>query len=430
MKRIISMLVLCTVLLLSSCAPDFGGFEHIGEETTDRLLEFDPADFMTEAVEEKKTAKAKLGLICIGDEYCDYDLAFMLAVKAVCEEKRIGYEIKTNVPDSSGFTEAADELIGKECGIIIADSPEYEEDVVRAAQENENVEFCLCGGTLAHTEGLDNYHDVYPRAYEGTYLTGIAAGMKLKERIGSGSISEAKLGYVASFNNAQNVSAYTAFYLGARSVCPEAVMDVVFTGDRSSEMLEAQAAKYLIGEGCAVMSQSVYTRGVPTACEKAGVPDVPCGSFAVTDRPNTGIVSSRTDWTGYIAYVVDCVKNGERIDADRAGGLADGTVILTEINALAASSGTEEAIEKARTAIESGTLRVFDVRCFTAIGDANAQTDEAGHITSYKADVDRDQANKRETETVSEGYFRESEYRSAPYFDVKVDGITILPPAA
>ena len=243
--------------------------------------------------------------------------------------------------------------------------------------------------------------------------------MKLNEMIEAGQFTadEAKIGYVGAFTYAEVVSGYTSFFLGARSVCPTATMEVTFTGSWYDETAEKEAANKLIDNGCKLISQHADSMGAPTACETAGVPNVSYNGSTVAACPNTFIVSSRINWAPYYEFVVNAVANGETIPADWTGTIATGSVLLTEVNEAAAAAGTVEAIEAAKAKLVSGELHVFDTATFTVEGET---------LTSYLADVDTDAAYEGDTEVIADGYFHESEFRSAPYFDKQIDGITLL----
>ena len=291
--------------------------------------------------------------------------------------------------------------------------------MIQAAKEFPNVQFCHSTGTKAHTEGLSNYHNAFASIYEGRYLAGIAAGLKLNEMIESGEITEAeaKIGYVGAFTYAEVVSGYTSFFLGARSVCPSATMEVTFTGSWYDETAEKEGAQKLIDNGCVLISQHADSMGAPTACELAGIPNVSYNGSTISACPNTYIISSRIDWAPYYEYAISAVMNGTSIDADWTGTLSTGSVVLTDLNTDVAAEGTQEAIDEAMAALEAGTLHVFDTSTFTVGGET---------LTSYMADVDTDPDYTPDTEAISDGYFHESEYRSAPYFDLRIDGITLL----
>ena len=385
-------------------------------------------------------SKVKVGFITLHDENSTYDKNFIDAAKEACANLGLveneDYFIKTNVGETEQCAEVAADLVDAGCNIIFADSFGHEPYMIEVAKANPEVQFCHSTGTRAHTEGLANYHNAFASIYEGRYLAGIAAGMKLNAMIEAGDIKaeEAKMGYVGAFTYAEVVSGYTSFYLGAKSVCPTVTMDVTFTGSWYDETLEKEGAEKLIQGGCKLISQHADSLGAPTACENAGVPNVSYNGSTQAACPNTYIISSRINWAPYYEYAIKAVMDGTAIDVDWTGTLATNSVVLTDLNTTVAAEGTAEAIAAATEKLEKGEIHVFDCSTFTTKADdtMNAfkvdylKVDADGHITSYMADVDTDQAYTGDTEVVHDGYFAESEKRSAPYFDLEIDGITRL----
>ena len=361
----------------------------------------------------------KVGFIFLHDENSTYDLNFINAAKLACEELGVDYMTKTNIPEGQECYEAAMDLVDNGCNVVFADSFGHEDYMIQAAKKCPDVQFCHATGTRAHTEGLDNFHNAFASIYEGRYLAGIAAGMKLNEMIDAGTITaeQAVMGYVGAYTYAEVVSGYTSFFLGARSVCPSVTMKVTFTGSWYDETAEKEAANKLIEQGCVLVSQHADSMGAPTACETAGVPNISYNGSTISACPNTFIVSSRIDWAPYFEYMIQCVREGKAIDTDWTGSLKTGSVVLTEVNEAAAAEGTAAAIEEVKAELEAGTRQVFDVSTFTVDGAA---------IDSYKADVDTDADYTPDTEVVENGAFQESVFRSAPYFDLKIDGIDLL----
>ena len=387
----------------------------------------------------QQTATVKVGFITLHDENSTYDLNFINAAKEAIANLGLtdaDYILKTNVPEGQECYETAMNLVDDGCNIIFADSFGHEPYMIDAAKEHPKVQFCHSTGNRAHTEGLANYHNAFASIYEGRYLAGIAAGLKLNEMIEAGQFTadEAKMGYVGAFTYAEVVSGYTSFYLGAKSVCPTVTMDVTFTGSWYDETLEKEGAVKLIQGGCKLISQHADSLGAPTACEKAGVPNVSYNGSTVSTCPNTYIISSRINWAPYYEMCIKAVMDGTEIPADWTGTLATNSVVLSDLNTAVAAEGTAEAIAAATEKLEKGELHVFDCSTFTTKVDDKVNTfkadylklDEAGHITSYMADVDTDQAYTGDTEVVHDGYFSESEFRSAPYFDLQIDGINLL----
>ena len=392
MKKVLALaLVLCMVLGLAAC----GG----NTDTDDKL---------------------KVGFIFLHDEQSTYDKNFMDAAKAACEAMGVEYAQKTQIPESKDCYDAAVELIEVDgCDIIFADSFGHESFLIDAAKKYPDVQFCHATGTQAHTAGVANFHNAFASIYEGRYLAGVAAGLKLNEMINSGKITaeQAKMGYVGAFTFAEVMSGYTSFYLGAKSVCPTVTMDVKFTGSWYDEQAEKEAAQALIAGGCVLISQHADSMGAPTACETAGVPNVSYNGSTVAACPNTFIVSSRIDWTPYFKYMIECVQKGEEIATDYTGTIETGSVVLTDINDKAAAAGTADKIAEVKAKLLDGTLNVFDTANWTVKGEK---------LTSYMADVDTDANFEKDTEAIEGGVFYESKHRSAPYFDIMIDGITLL----
>ena len=368
-------------------------------------------------------AKVKVGFITLHDENSTYDKNFIDAAKEACANLGLveneDYFIKTNVGETEQCAEVAADLVDAGCNIIFADSFGHEPYMIEVAKANPEVQFCHSTGTRAHTENLANYHNAFASIYEGRYLAGIAAGLKLNEMIEAGKFTadKAKMGYVGAFTYAEVVSGYTSFYLGAKSVCPTVTMDVTFTGSWYDETLEKEGAEKLIQGGCKLISQHADSLGAPTACENAGVPNVSYNGSTVSACPNTYIISSRINWAPYYEMCIKAVMDGTEIAADWTGTLATNSVVLTDLNTTVAAEGTAEAIAAATEKLEKGEIHVFDCSTFTVKGEA---------LTSYMADVDTDDAYTPDTEVVHDGYFSESEFRSAPYFDLQIDGINLL----
>jgi basic membrane protein A len=278
----------------------------------------------------------------------------------------VEYAQKTQIPESKDCYDAAVELVEVDgCDIIFADSFGHESFLIDAAKKYPDVQFCHATGTQAHTANVANFHNAFASIYQGRYLAGVAAGLKLNEMIDAGDIKadEAKMGYVGAFTFAEVMSGYTSFYLGAKSVCPTVTMDVKFTGSWYNEQLEKEAAQALIAGGCKLISQHADSMGAPTACENAGVPNVSYNGSTIAACPNTFIVSSRIDWTPYFMYMIQCVIDGTEIDADWTGTIETGSVVLTDINEKAAAAGTADKLAEVKKGLLDG-----DYGFSTAVG--------------------------------------------------------------
>lgn len=425
-KKLVSLLAVMalTVATLAGCGS--AGTETAADTETADTTEAadaatdDAAEADGESADAAQVTGVKAGFIFLHDENSTYDLNFLNAAKEACEKLGVEYVIKTNIPEGQECYDAACELADAGCNFIFADSFGHEDYIIEAAKEYPEVQFSHATGTKAHTENLANYHNAFASIYDGRYLAGIVAGMKLNEMIDNGEITadQTKIGYVGAFTYAEVISGYTSFFLGARSVCPTATMEVTFTGSWYDETAEKEGANKLIGDGCVLISQHADSMGAPTACETAGVPNVSYNGSTASACPNTFLVSSKINWAPYFEYAINCVATGAAIDTDWCGSLETGSVELTDLGT-AVAEGTQEALEAAKADLIAGNVHVFDTATFTV---------EGAELTSYEADVDTDADYTPDHEVVLDGYFHESgsEFRSAPYFNVQIDGITLL----
>lgn len=435
MKKILSLL-LAVVMLFGCCA----SLASCGEEDVD--LNMAPV----------AKADIKFGLICLHDENSTYDKNFLDAAERM--RVALGLEksqliIKTGIPEDDGCYDAAVELVEAGCQVIFANSFGHEDYIMKAAAEFPTVQFCHATGTKAHTSFLGNYHNAFASIYEGRYAAGAVAGMKILDMLSKNELDAneyteedgvkyVKIGYVGAFPYAEVISGYTAWFLGVRTVVEgmsggtaSVKMEVKYTNSWYDEAKEKTAAEALIANGCALISQHADSMGAPTACENAGVPNVSYNGSTKDACPNTYLVSSYIDWDPYFQLIVNSVIDGVRIPEEYCGGFAEGSVKLTDLNDKAGvlPENTAEMIEGLKESFAEGYgYMVFATSTFTKGGQA---------VTTYKANVNEDAAYAGDTEVIlplpsaagEEGkYFAESKYRSAPYFDIIIDGITV--PAA
>lgn len=367
-------------------------------------------------------ADIKIGMICIGDENEGYTANHINGLRAACEKLGINANqviYKYNTPESEAAYEAAIDLAEQGCDVIFANSFGHETYIWLAAEEYEDIEFCHATGTGASATGLENTHNFFAAIYEARYVAGVVAGMKLNQMIAEGKFTaeQAKIGYVGAFPFEEVKSGYTAFYLGARSVCPSATMEVKFTNSWGDLALEKEAAEALIANGCVLISQHADTTGAPTACEAAGVPCVGYNISMIPAAPTTALTSAAINWAAYFKFALQNVLAGESFSSDWCQGYVDGAVYVTELNEALVAPGTAEKVAEVEAAIKNGELHVFDTATFTVNGETvttcTAYDTDGDYVPDYG-------------EAIVDGYFAESTLRSAPYFGLDIDGITMV----
>ncbi|MBQ8556530.1 MAG: BMP family ABC transporter substrate-binding protein [Clostridia bacterium] len=362
----------------------------------------------------------KIGIICIGDENEGYTANHLNGLYAACEALGISKDqviVKPNVRDDTDDAEvAAVDLAEAGCDIIFANSFGHEPYLFLVASNSDyaDIEFCHATGTQAKDYGLDNVHNYFTAIYEARYVSGVVAGMKLNQMIEEGKITaeQAKIGYVGAYPFEEVKSGYTAFFLGARSVCPSATMEVKFTNSWGDMALEKEAAAALIAKDCVLISQHADTTGAPSACQEAGVPCVGYNISMINAAPDQALVSAACNWSAYYRYAISNVLAGTSFAPDWCYGYADDAVYLTELNEKVVAPGTAEKVAEVEAQLKAGTLHVFDTSTFTVNGET---------LTSWTTCY-----GLEGIEMIYDGYFHESEVRSAPYFGIDIDGITLV----
>jgi len=420
MKKFLAILLsLVMVLSLAAC----GGGSDQPSPTTDKPAENQPADDQGGGAPETKTVK--VGLICIGDENDQgYTYNFIRGKEAATEAlaaKGIDVEwvVKWNIAENSGCEDANIELADDGCDLIINNSFGFEPFMLKVAPDYPEIEFIACTNQASWGDNLDNTHNAFANIYEGRYLAGVVAGMKLQQMIDEGEITadQAVIGYVGAFSFAEVVSGFTSYFLGARSVCPSVTMKVQFVGSWSDATEEANAASALADMGCVMISQHSDNTTPATTAQSKGVYHTGYNNDMISVAPEASLIGTRINWAPYFEYAIESVANGESFDQDWCHGMDMDAVVMTDLNEAIAAPGTAEKLAEVEAKLRSGELQVFDTSTFTIEG--------AKLETAFALDTDGDFAPDSE-EAVFDGAFHESHFQSAPYFNLPIDGIQRL----
>ena len=386
--------------------------------------------------EAKDIADLKVGLICVEDENSGYDASHIDGLTAACEALGIDTSsqliIKKDIPEDESCYDNAVDLAEEGCQIIFSDSYGHQSYMQEAASEYPEVVFVSCTGDMAAGSELDNYKNIFPHTFESRYVSGVVAGMKLAEMIAKDATLDPYVGYVGAYPYAEVVSGMTAFFLGVRSVVPEAHMDVQYTNSWYDPTAEGAAAEALMSKGCCIISQHADSTGAPSAVQAAhqNGKEVYCVGYNVDMRsvaPDVALTSAQNNWSVLYQHMLDCFIKGEEVPVDYSTGIADNAVMISDLGD-ACAEGTQEAVDKAWAGIKDGTLQVFDTSTFTCQPTDNGSytVDDKGVVTSaFALDADGDFVNDN-GEAIIDGAFVESELRSAPYFSLRIDGITEL----
>ena len=428
MKKFLAVLLsMILALSLTACGGGGGDSQTSGgtddKPTESKPDESQPADG-TSGDTEAKTIK--VGLICIGDENDQgYTYNFIRGKEAATEALAangiiVDWVVKWNVREDVSCEDANIELADEGCDLIINNSFGFEPFMLKVAPDYPEIEFIACTNQASWGDNLENTHNAFANIYEGRYLAGVVAGMKLQQMIDDGEITadKAVIGYVGAFSFAEVISGFTSYFLGARSVCPSVTMKVQFVGSWSDATEEANAASALADMGCVMISQHSDNTTPATTAEAKGVFHTGYNNDMISVAPGASLISTRIDWAPYFEYAITSVANGESFDQDWCHGMDMGAVVMTGLNEAIAAPGTAEKLAEVEEQIRSGKLQVFDTSTFTVNGGETL-------TSAFALDTDGDFTPDSE-EAVFDGAFHESHFQSAPYFALSIDGIDWL----
>ena len=427
MKKIIALLLaLVMVFALVACASGEPETETPAAEEpakTEEPKTEEPAAEEPAAEEPAAEGKTiKVGLICIGDENDQgYTYNFIRGKEAATEAlaaKGINVEwiVKYNIGEDSGCEDANIELAEEGCEIIFDNSYGHEPFMLKVAPDYPDVQFVGCTNQGSWGDDLPNTHNAFANIYEGRYIAGVAAGMKLQEMIDNGEITadQAVIGYVGAYSFAEVISGFTSYFLGARSVCPSVTMKVQFVGSWSDATEEGNAASALCDMGCVLISQHSDNTTPATTAQSKGAFHTGYNNDMTGVAPEASIIGTRIDWSVYFEHAIETIANGGELEQDWCHGMDEGAVVMTALNEAIAAPGTAEKLAEVEELIRTGALQVFDTSTFTVGGEPVT--------TSFALDTDGDFAPDSE-EAVFDGAYHESYYQSAPYFALTIDGI-------
>ena len=421
MKKIIALLaVLMMVFAMVACAapapaaaPETAATEAPAAEATEA-----PAAEATEA------PALKVGVILVGDENEGYTYAHIEGIKKAIEAMGIPADSviwKYSIPEDETCYDTAVDLAEQGCTIIFSNSYSHQSYMVQAAEEYPNVMFCPATGDTAAVCGLPNVVNFFPYTYESRYVSGVVAGMKLKELMDAGKVTDPHVGYVGAYPYAEVVSGYTAFFLGIKSMVPDAHMDVIYTNSWFDMTKEAEAANTLMSMGCVIIGQHADSTGAPSAVQAkhdAGqeVYSVGYNVDMLSVAPTAALTSAQNNWSVLYKDILTDFTSGATMKQNYAGGYNEDAVQISALGESCAA-GTAEKVAEVEAAIKDGTLNIFDTAKFTVGG---------APVTTYLAiDTDGDWVGDT-GEAIENGIFKESALRSAPYFGLRIDGITEL----
>lgn len=390
----------------------------------------------------------KVGAIILGDETEGYSAAHINGIKEAAAELGMSDDQivwKYKIAEGGVTADAAEDLVGQGCNLIISNSYGHQTYMEEEAEKYPDINFVAMTGDFAAISDLDNFYNAFTSVYQSRYVSGVVAGMKVKELVESGTLTpetqpdsftadgKVKIGYVGAYNYAEVVSGYTAFFLGVQSVYPDVQMEVMYTNSWFDIDKEGAAAEALIANGAVIIGQHADSTGAPQACQdalKSGttVYSVGYNIDMLATAPDAALTSATNNWGVYYTYAIAQAMRGQKVTTNWVGGFDIGAVAVTQLGS-ACAAGTAEKVAEVEKAIHDGTLQVFDTSKFTIstkCTDGSYRTDNNGKVlVACATDTDSNFANDTDN-AIIDGAYQESYTQSAPSFVLRIDGIKEL----
>jgi len=432
MKKLFSLLLSAAMLIsLAACGATA---ESGSSAAADSAAASEPA--------AEPAGDIKVGAVMLGDETEGYTAAHINGIKEAAAELGLADSQivwKYKIPEGAECADAAEDLVGQGCNVIISNSYGHQTYMAEVAEKYPDVTFVAMTGDFAEISGLDNLKNAFTAVYQSRYVAGVVAGMKVKELVESGTLTpdvqpdsftadgKVKIGYVGAYSYAEVVSGYTAFFLGVQSVYPDVEMEVMYTNSWFDIDKEGAAAEALIANGAVIVSQHADSTGAPAATQKLKDSGKICYSVGynidmLPSAPSAALTSATNVWKVYYKHMMECVMNGEEVPANWCAGFEQDAVAITDLGPECAE-GTADKVAEVEAALKDGSLHVFDTSTFTVGGETvtSAEVDLTFYDFSTGSPVAVYEGETKEA--VADGYFHESELRSAPYFTLRIDGI-------
>ncbi|MQA22249.1 BMP family ABC transporter substrate-binding protein [Rugamonas rivuli] len=264
-------------------------------------------------------------------------------------EKELGVKVKTtyveNVPEGADAERVIRKLVAEGNKLIFTTSFGYMNPTEKVAKATPGVVFMHATG-FKTGKNLGTYES---RLYEGAYLNGVIAGKMTKSKT---------LGFIASFPVPEVIRNINAYTLGAQSVNPGIKTKVIWVNSWYDPAKERQAAETLVAQGADVMAQNTDSPATLQVAQEKGVYAFGWDSDMSKFAPKAHLTAATNNWGPYYTETAKAVLAGTWKSGDYHGGMKEGMVKMSVLNA-AVPAEAAKAFEEKKAALAAGTFAPF-----------------------------------------------------------------------
>ena len=281
-----------------------------------------------------------------------YNQAHAKGASVVAAMPGIKVREEENVPETEAVQKTMESMIQLDGASVIFPTSfgYFDPHVLKVAQKYPKVTFLHCGGLYQEGKHPPNVGSYFGYIDEGQYVAGIVAGMTTKTN---------KLGFIAAKPIPQVLRNINSFTLGARSVNPKATTAVVFTGDWSLPVKEAEAANSLADQGIDVLTMHVDSpKVIVETAEKRGIFVSGYHADQSTLAPKGYLTGANWNWGKIYTDYVNWIKSGKTYPHLLRGGFKEGFITMSPYGA-AVSPAAREKADAAKAKLTDGSLVIY-----------------------------------------------------------------------
>lgn len=294
-----------------------------------------------------------VGFIYVGPKG-DYGYNQAHAQGAIAVAAMPGVKIREeeNVPETVAVQKTMESMVALDGASIVFPTSfgYFDPHILKVSEKFPDVSFLHCGGLYQEGKHPKNVGSYFGYIDEAQYVAGIVAGMTTKTN---------KLGFVAAKPIPQVLRNINSFTLGARSVNPKATTSVVFTGDWSLPVKEAEAANSLVDQGVDVLTMHVDSpKVVVETAERRGIFVSGYHADQSTLAPKGYLTGAEWNWPKIYTDYVTKVRSGQSYPHLLRGGMSEGFVKMSAYGP-AVSDATKKMAEDAKAKLIEGSLVIY-----------------------------------------------------------------------
>ena len=305
------------------------------------------------AAAQAKPKPLTVGVIYVGarDDY-GYNQAHAMAAAEIKKLPGVKVVEEENVPETAAVQKTMTGMISQDgAGLLFPTSFGYfDPHILAVAPKNPDVRFSHCGGLWTEGKHPKNVGSFFGYIDECQYLNGVVAGHMTKSN---------KIAFVAAKPIPQVLRNINAFTLGARSVKPNITCSVIFTGDWSMAVKEAEATNSLADQGCDVFTMHVDgPKVVVETAAKRG--KMVCGYHASQAKlaPNAYLTGAEWNWLTAYKTVIEAAQTGKPHPNFLRGGLKEGYVKMSAYGPMVPDAAKKQA-DEIKAKMIAGSFDIF-----------------------------------------------------------------------